>query len=86
MAEPQRHHKEPGLAIPGAARIKARRAFAVVHLRFLAGQELQAVELLGLPSAQPPAKALHAVIALREPESIHQLLVNRRGVAPQAYL
>ncbi len=62
------------------------RAFAVVDLALLPGQELQAVELLRLPAAQRPTEALHAVVALGETNPIHQLLVDGRGVATQTHL
>src|SRR3989304_5798853 len=52
----------------------------------LAGQELQTVELLGLHPSQAAHKALDAVVARRETKTIHQVLVDRLGVALQAHL
>lgn len=84
----QRHHKQPRFAVTAAdtARVERRGAFAVIDLCLFPGQELQAVELLGLAPAQPPAEALDAVVALRESKPIHQLLVDGHGVAAQAHL
>lgn len=82
----KRHHKKPRLSIPAVARMQGRCALAVVDLGFFSGQELQAVELLGLALAKRPAKALHAVVAQRETALIHQLLVDGHCVATQVHL
>lgn len=81
----QRHHKQTWLTV--ATRGMARGcALAVIDLRFLAGQELEPIELLGLAPAQRPAEALDAVVARREAEAVDQFLVDRGGIAAQAHL
>ena len=56
-------------------------ALAVVHLRFFAGGELEAVELLGRFALEAADEALDAVVAMLKSVAIHQLLENRLGIA-----
>ena len=51
-------HEQAGLAVPVAAGHAGGRALAVVHLHLLAGQEGQAIELLGFLVAQRCTEAL----------------------------
>src|SRR5208282_45989 len=70
----QRHDEEPRPTVAAAVRMAGGRAFAIVDLALLPGEGLQAIELLRLLRAQCPTEALDAVVALRETQSIHQLL------------
>ena len=80
---PQRHHEQPRLAVPLGARHAGRRTFTVVDLDFLAGGELQPVELFWFARAQPAHEALDAVVCAVEAEPVDQVLVDRHGVAVQ---
>src|SRR5438477_3523189 len=62
------------------------RPLAVVDLRLLARGKLQAVELLGVHTAQATHEALDAVVARAKSKLIHQVLVDRLGVALEANL
>ena len=66
--------------------MKRGRALAVVDLGLFPGQKLQPVELLRCLATQRPAEALDAVVAALEAKAIHQILVDRHGVATQTHL
>jgi hypothetical protein len=81
----QRHHEQVG-SLKLAVHIPGERAFAIIHLRFLARQELEHIEALRLPSPQFMHEALHRVVAVFKAVPLDQVLVNARGVAPELHL
>jgi len=82
----QRHHEQPRLAVAVGARHARQRALAVVDLGFLARQEFEPIELLGLAGAQLAHEALDAVVGAVKAVLIDQVLPDGRGVAPSAQL
>ena len=82
----QRGHEQPRLAPAVGAGHARERPLAVVDLHLLAGQEGQAVELLGLAVAQLVGEALDRVVGAGVAVQIHQVLVDGHGVAAQAKL
>lgn len=83
---PERHHEEPRPAVAAGARVERRCALAVVHLRLLAGQELEPVELLGVAAPEGPDESLDAVVSGREAVLVDEILVDRVGVALEPHL
>jgi len=82
----QRGHEQARLAPALGARHSRGRAFTVVHLHLLAGLEGQTVKLLRLLVTQLGRKALDRVVRSLKAVQVHQVLVNRHGVAAQAQL
>ena len=82
----QRGHEQARFAVPIGAWHSGGRAFSVVHLHLLAGQEGQAVELFGLLVAQPGHKALDRVVLAGKALAVNQVLVDGHGVTTQAQL
>lgn len=79
-------HEQAGFAVPLGAWHPSRGALTVVDLHLLAGQEGQAVELLGLAHPGARGKALDRVVAPDKTVRIDQFLVDGRGVAAQLEL
>ena len=83
---PQSHHEKSGATVPASAGMQSHRTFAVIHLSLLARKKLQSVELLRIAALQGAHESLHAVVLVREPLLIHQLLVDCVGIALESDL
>jgi hypothetical protein len=83
---PQGGHEQAGLAVPVAAGHAGGSALAVVHLHLLAGQEGQAIELLGLLVAQLCTEAFDRVVLTSKAVLVDQVLVDGRGVSLEPQL
>jgi hypothetical protein len=55
------HDEQPRATVSARLRIAGQRAFAIVDLGFLAGSELETVELLRINVAQRPDETLDAL-------------------------
>lgn len=82
----QRHDEQARAPVAIGARHARERPLAVVDLRFLAGPELEPVELRRFAGAELGDETLDAVVLAGKPELIDQILVDRNSVAAQPLL
>jgi hypothetical protein len=81
----QCHDKQPGPSVFSAA-MKRCSPGPIINLSFFARKKLQPVILSGIRFLQPPDKALHAIVFMREPKAFHQILIDGCGITAQPYL
>jgi hypothetical protein len=83
---PQSHHEKPGSPVVPRHRMPGQRALSIIHLRLLAGAELESIKLLRCFALEATDEALDAVVAGLEAMAVHKLLKNRLRVALESHL